>query len=35
MVIFACCIDAQKSIFDNQCFNFLEKIDAVALLFLR
>jgi len=31
MDIFVCCIDVQKSIFDNQCFNFMKKFDAVAL----
>jgi len=31
MAIFACRIDTQKGIFDNQCFKFLIKFDAVAL----
>jgi len=31
MDVFACCIDVQKSIFDNQYINFLKKFDAVAL----
>jgi len=31
MAIFACRIDVQKGIFDNQCFKFLIKFDAVVL----
>ncbi len=35
MAIFVCFINAQKSIFDNQHFNFLRKFDAVALKALK